>query len=83
MPVTLRRYRRVLARTGNEARAVELVDTMDEERRKFVKHYLGHEWPNRQLFHAMLNTGVGDEITFETILNLLNATNQSEEARKT
>ena len=77
------RYRRVLARTGNEARAVELVDTMDEERRKFVKHYFGHEWPNRQLFHAMFNTGIGDDNTVEAILRLLNATNQSGEARKT
>ena len=76
------RYRRVLARTGNEAQAIELVDTLDEERRKFVKHYFGHEWPKRQLFHAMLNTGVGDEITIETTLNLLNAINQTEEGRK-
>ena len=77
------RYRRVLARTGNEARAVELVDTIDEERRKFVKHYFGHEWPNRQLFHVMFNTGIGDDNTVEGILHLLNATNQSGEARKT
>ncbi len=31
----------------------------------------------------MLNTGVGDEITVETILNLLNAVNRSEEVRQT
>ncbi len=59
-----------------------MVDTMDDERRKFVKHYFGHEWPDRQLFHAMLNTGVGDDITVETILNLLNAVNRTEEVRK-
>ncbi len=77
------KYRRILKRVGNEKEAVQLVDTMDDDRRKFVKHYFGHEWPNRQLFHAMLNTGVGDDITIETILNLLNAVNRSEEAAKT
>ena len=77
------KYRRILKRVGNEKEAVYLVDTMDEDRRKFVKHYFGHEWPNRQLFDAMLNTGIGDDITIETILNLLNAANQSEEAAKT
>lgn len=74
------RYRRVLQRTGDAQRAIELVDTMDEERRKFVKHQFGHEWPDRHLFHAMLNTAVGDEATVEAILYLLNAANRSEEA---
>ncbi|MGA9777788.1 MAG: AAA family ATPase [Limisphaerales bacterium] len=77
------KYRRILKRVGNEKEAVYLVDTMDEDRRKFVKHYFGHEWPNRQLFDAMLNTGVSDDIIIETILNLLNAANRSEEAAKT
>ena len=73
------KYRRILKRVGNEKEAVDLVDTMDEDRRKFVKHHFGHDWPNRQLFHAMLNSGVGDDITIETILDLLNAVNRSEE----
>ena len=76
------KFRRILKRIGDEAEAVHLVDTIDEDRRKFVKHRYGHEWPNRQLFHAMINTGVGDDIAIETILNLLNAVNQSEEAGK-
>jgi cytidylate kinase len=72
------KYRRVLKRVGNEAEAVELVDTMDEDRRKFVKHYFGHEWPNRQLFQAMLNTAIGDDNTVEAILHLMNAANRNE-----
>jgi cytidylate kinase len=77
------KYRRVLKRVGSEAEAIALVDTMDEDRRKFVKHYFGHDWPNRQLFHAMLNTSIGDDFTIEAILNLLNAANQKEEPGKT
>jgi len=76
------RFRRVLSRIGNEAEALELVDTMDAERRKFVKHHFGQEWPNRCLFHAMLNTALGDDPTVETILHLLNTANQCEAAPK-
>jgi cytidylate kinase len=76
------KFRRILKRTGNEAEAINLVDTIDEDRRKFVKHQYGHEWPNRQFFHAMFNTGIGDDNTVEAILQLLNAVNQNEEARK-
>jgi cytidylate kinase len=76
------KFRRVLQRVGDAQEAVELLDSMDEDRRKFVRHYHGHEWPNRQLFQAMINTGIGDENTVEAILQLLNAANQNEEAAK-
>jgi len=36
------KYHRVLKRVGNEKEAIDLVDTMDDDRRKFVKHYFGH-----------------------------------------
>ena len=78
-----RRFHRVLSRTSDEARAIELVDTMDEERRNFVKHQFGRDWPDRHLFHVMLNTALGDEATVEAILHLLNAANQNEEVLKT
>jgi cytidylate kinase len=76
------RFQRVLKRVSNETEAIELVDTMDEERRKFVKHHFGHEWPNRHFFHAMLNTALGDDATTDAILFLLNTANQSEHAHK-
>jgi len=76
------RFRRVLKRTGSQAEAVNLVDAMDEERRKFVKHYFGREWPDRHLFHVMLNTAVGDEVTADVILYLLKAVGQTEERRQ-
>jgi cytidylate kinase len=77
------KYRRILKRLNNdEKEALELLDTQDEHRQKFVKHYFGHEWPNRQYFHAMFNTGIGDETTVEAILRLLDAINPKEEAAK-
>jgi len=74
------RFRRVLPRVGGDQReAVELVDSVDEDRKKFIKHYLGYEWPNRHLFHAMFNTGIGDDETVESILQLLDSVNRSEQ----
>jgi cytidylate kinase len=73
------KYHRILKRVnGNEKEALELLDTQDEDRRKFVKHYFGHDWPNRQLFQAMFNTAIGDDKTADAILQLLDAVNQNE-----
>ena len=78
------KYHRILKRVGgNEKEALELVDTQDEDRRKFVKHYFGHDWPKRELYHAMINTGIGDENTADVILQLLNAVNGTGKAAKT
>jgi CMP/dCMP kinase len=73
------RFRRVLRRVGGDQhQAVELVDQVDEDRKKFVKHYLGYDWPNRHLFDVMVNTGIGDDQTVESILNLLDSVNRAE-----
>jgi len=72
------RFRRVLKRVGDKHQAIELVDTMDEERKKFVKHHFGHDWPNRELFDAMINTEMGDENAVEAILQLMATVNRSE-----
>jgi cytidylate kinase len=74
------RFRRVLKRVASAAEATDLVDTMDDERRKFVEHYFGHQWPDRHLFHAMLDTALGDDLTAEAILYLLRAANQEAKA---
>jgi cytidylate kinase len=76
------KYQRVLAEVKNEAEAVELVDTVDNERRDFIKHYFGAEWPSRHLYDAMLNTAAGYEVMVDTILHLMDAANRREEAVK-
>ncbi|MGH8220658.1 MAG: AAA family ATPase [Steroidobacteraceae bacterium] len=78
------RFRRVLRRVGgDQEEAVELVDSVDEDRKKFIKHYLGYEWPNRHLFHAMVNTGIGDDEAVENILQLLDTINRADERTST
>jgi cytidylate kinase len=72
------KYQRVLAEVKNEAEALHLIDTIDEERKAFIRHYHNAEWPSRQLYHAMLNTAVGEDATVETILSLVEAANRRE-----
>jgi cytidylate kinase len=58
-----------LQRLGkNEERAVHLVETVDGERAAFIKQYFGAVWPDRQLFHLMINSTIGEEAVVQTIL---------------
>ena len=51
--------------------AEDLVDTVDRERMEFIKHYFHADWPTRSLYHAMINTAMGDENVISTILHTL------------
>ena len=70
------KVRRLMAGGMSEAEAEQHVDTVDHERAAFIDKYFRREWPNRSLYHAMLNTAVGDETVIQTILNLKNALEQ-------
>ena len=56
--------------------AEEVVDTVDDERAEFIEKYFHMEWPSRSIYHAMLNTAVGDEIVIDAILSLKKAMEQ-------
>jgi cytidylate kinase len=73
------KFRRVLEEIHDEAEAVRLVDTVDLERAAFIRHYYNAEWPSRHLYHAMLNTNIGDDASVDTILNLIEAANRREQ----
>ena len=70
------KFQRVRKLVKNEAEAIDLVDTVDQERAEFIKHYYKVQWPSRRLYHAMLNTAAGEDETVETILNLMGAANK-------
>jgi len=76
------RFHRVLQVVKDKAKAIDLVDTVDRERREFIRHYFDAEWPGRQFYHAMLNTAVGIDATVDNILNLLGAANRRGEDSK-
>jgi cytidylate kinase len=63
---------RRLVESGRQlAEAEELVDTIDRERKTFIKHYFNSEWPTRSLYHLMVNTAMGDERVIQTVLDTL------------
>ena len=65
------KVRRLLSRGKSEKEAQELVDTVDRERADFIEKYFHVEWPNRAVYHAMINTAAGDEVVVQTILSLM------------
>lgn len=65
------KVQRLLARGKNEDQAHDLVDSVDRERVDFIAKYFGIEWPNRPLYHTMINTSIGDEAVVQTIVNLM------------
>src|SRR6202521_993888 len=65
------KVRRLLARGKAEKEAQELVDTVDHERGDFIQKYFHAEWPNRAIYHTMINTAIGDESVVHMILNVM------------
>jgi cytidylate kinase len=70
------KVRRLESEGTRRKEAEELVDTVDSERAAFVDKYFHIEWPNRPIYHAMLNTDAGDDVVVRTILNLKDALDQ-------
>jgi shikimate kinase len=67
------KVRRLIARGKSEKEAEELVDTVDRERVDFIQKYFGVEWPDRAIYHAMINTAIGDQSVVDMILDFMKA----------
>jgi cytidylate kinase len=65
------KIRRLISRGETQDRAIELVDTTDEARAAFVREYLGLKWPEPHLYHAMLNTEMGESCTAAMLVGCL------------
>ncbi len=65
------KVRRLLARGKSEKEAEQLVDTVDRERADFVQKYFHVEWPDRAIYHSMINTAIGDEAVVHMVLDLM------------
>jgi len=66
------KVRRIMAGGKSETEARQLVDTVDQERSDFIQKYFNVEWPSRSLYHLMINTSVGEEVTVQTIVDFMN-----------
>jgi cytidylate kinase len=64
------KVRRLLARGKSQNEAEQLADSVDRERADFIQKYFGVEWPTRNLYHAMINTAIGNEAVVQIILEL-------------
>lgn len=65
------KIRRLLARGKTLKEAEERVDTVDRERADFIQRYFHVQWPDRDVYHAMINTKMGDEGVARTIVDLM------------
>jgi cytidylate kinase len=69
------KLRRLLARGKSQKDAEQLVDTVDRERTDFVKKYFHVDWPDRGVYHTMINTAIGDHAVAKIILDLAKTLN--------
>jgi hypothetical protein len=69
------KVRRLLARGKSESEAEQLVDTVDRERVAFIQKYFHVEWPDRVVYHTMINTAIGDDAVLRIILDLMETVN--------
>jgi cytidylate kinase len=65
------KMRRLLARGKSEKEAQQLVDTVDRERGDFIQKYFRVEWPDRAIYHTMINTAIGDDAVVQMILDFM------------
>jgi cytidylate kinase len=74
--------RRLISEGKTKRDAEMLVDTVDRERATFIKQYFHADWPNRSIYHAMLNTVAGDEMVVHAILCFFQQTGLERNLRK-
>jgi len=48
--------------------AEQVIDTADQERAAFIRQHFHIEWPERHVYHVMLNTAVGEDQVVDSIL---------------
>ncbi len=65
------RVRRLRSTGKTEKEAIELVETVDRDRADFIKRYFDVDWPGRHRFHLMVNSGMGNEMAVEIVLDAL------------
>ncbi|HLJ87078.1 MAG TPA: cytidylate kinase-like family protein [Candidatus Angelobacter sp.] len=61
---------RLIARGKTEEDAQNLVDTIDKERAEFIQKSFSVEWPDRSVYHAMINTALGDDTVADLVLHI-------------
>ena len=71
------KVRRILARGKTQNEAEHLVDSVDLERHDFIEKYFRVEWPDRAIYHTMINTAIGDDAVVHMILDFMKTVDAS------
>jgi cytidylate kinase len=64
-----RKVARLIARGKSRRDAEELIESVDRDRTDYIRKYFNVEWPNRDIYHALINTAIGDDAVAGMILN--------------
>lgn len=62
------KIRRVRQYCTCDDHAEQVIDTADKERAAFIHQHFHIEWPERHVYHLMVNTAMGEDATSDAIL---------------
>ncbi len=65
------KVRRIMAQGKSRQEAEDLIESVDRERAAFIRKYYGRVWPQRDLYHLMLNSKAGDDVVMDMILRAM------------
>ena len=74
------KLRRLLAQGTSHSEAEDRLERVDRDRAMFVKKFYDRTWPQRDLYHLMVNSIIGDDAVIDVLLHemeLLNRRNGS------
>jgi cytidylate kinase len=71
------KVRRLKERGKSEKEAMELAQTVDQDRAAFIKECFGIQWPSREYFQLMINSSVGDKPAVDVILDAMKVCDKS------
>ncbi|MBV9436103.1 MAG: cytidylate kinase-like family protein [Acidobacteria bacterium] len=62
------KIKRVRQYCKSHGHAEEVIDTADKERAAFIRQHFHIDWPERHVYHLMVNTAMGEDAAVDTIL---------------
>jgi len=65
------RVTRVRQRLPEEKNVEELIRSMDQQRADFTRTYFGSDWKDPHLYHVMISSGLGEDVTAAQIIELI------------
>src|SRR5215831_12047 len=63
------KVRRIQSTGKTEEEATKLAEEVDVDRSAFIGQYFNVPWPERQRFHMMINSSMGEQLAVEIILD--------------